>query len=298
MLISVCMCTYKREHLKLTLQSIARLAIPPEVTLEVLVVDNDEHLSASAMIEAVKQDFPYPLHYYSEPVKNIAAARNKLLEAASGDWIASIDDDEVADELWLVRLKATADTFAADVVFGHVVPCFPDNTPDWIRAGDYFSRKAHETGTVLSSGGSGCTLINRLFLEKHNMKFDLAYGTTGGEDVQLFFRMHRLGAKLVFCKDAIVYEAVESNRLNKSYLTKRAVRIGQTYARYRLEQATVRQKFLFAAKNLLQLLCLSIFSLFSYPLNKHLFMKFYLQALDKYGKVGSILSGAKVELYK
>ncbi|MDF3125685.1 glycosyltransferase family 2 protein [Rheinheimera sp. 1928-s] len=298
MLISICMCTYKREHLRLTLQSIARLVIPQGVDVEVLVVDNDEQLSARATIDAFQGDFPHQLNYYSEPVKNISAARNKLLEKARGDWIASIDDDEVADELWLLRLKETADTYAADVVFGHVVPCYPDHTPAWIKEGNFFSRKTHETGTELSSGGSGCTLINRLFLEKNNMKFDVAYGTTGGEDAQLFFRMFCRGAKLVFCKDAIVYEGVESDRLNLSYLKKRALRVGQTYARYRLEQATVAQKLWFTVKNMLLLICISIVSLFSYPVNKQLFLKLYLKALDKYGKVACVFSGAKVELYK
>lgn len=298
MLISICMCTYKREHLRQTLDSIALLVIPSGVSIEVLVVDNDELLSAKGIIDPLQRSFPYELTYYSEPVKNIAAARNKLLEQARGDWIASIDDDEVADKLWLLRLKETADTYHAEVVFGHVVPAYPENTPDWIKAGQFFSRKAHETGTELSSGGSGCTLINRLFLEKHNLKFDLAYGTTGGEDVQLFFRMHRLGARLVFCKDAIVYESVESHRLNLGYLKQRAVRIGQTYARYRLEQASVKKKSLFAVKNLLLLLCISILSLLSYPLNKNLFVKLYLKALDKYGKITSVVNRAKVELYK
>lgn len=298
MLISVSMCTYKRQHLRQTLDSIALLVIPEGVSVEVLVVDNDELQSAKAIIDAVQRDFPHPLNYYSEPVKNIAAARNKLLEEANGDWIASIDDDEVADPLWLAALTATADHYGADVVFGHVIADFPDNTPAWIKEGNYFSRRTHKTGTEVSSGGSGCTLINRLFLERHQLKFDLSYGTTGGEDVQLFYRMFRLGARLVYCKEAIVHESVERNRLTSSYLKKRALRIGQTYARYRLEQATAQQKFLFTAKNVLLLCCISIVSLFSYPLNKQLYLKSYLKALDKYGKVTSVLNGKKVELYK
>ena len=298
MLISICMCTYKREHLRDTLNSIARLAVPKGATIEVLVVDNDELLSAKTITDSFQGHFPYPLHYHSEPEKNIAAARNKLLEKARGDWIASIDDDEVADDLWLFRLKDTADFYGADVVFGHVIPSYPDNTPQWIRDGDFFSRKTHETGTVVSRGGSGCTFINRLFLEKNNMKFDVAYGTTGGEDVQLFYRMHRLGAKLVFCEDAIVYEAVESKRLNINYLTKRAVRIGQTYARYRLENATVKQKLVFLVKNTVLLFGVTVISILSYPLRKHVFVKFYLNAMDRYGKVASVLSNKKVEMYK
>lgn len=298
MLVSICICTYKRPHLSQSLQSIAALAVPAGVTIEVVVVDNDELHSAKNIIAALQQDFPYPLSYYSEPLKNIASARNKLLAEARGDWIASIDDDEVADPQWLVQLKATADAFAADVVFGRVIPTFPDNTPEWIKEGQFFSRKTHQTGTVVSSGGSGCTLINRLFLQQHQLTFDLSYGTTGGEDVQLFYRMHRLGAKLVFCHEALVYEAVELNRLNKNYLTRRAVRIGQTYARYRLEHASIQQKALFALKNLLLLLGISALSVLTYPLNNQLCLKFHLKALDKYGKVSSMLSAATVELYK
>ncbi len=129
MLISICMCTYKREHLRQTLNSIAQLVVPAGDTVEVIVVDNDEALSAKDITDSLQSSFPHELRYYSEPIKNIAAARNKYLQEAKGEWIASIDDDEAADELWLQRLKETADHYDADVVFGHVVPCYPEGTP-------------------------------------------------------------------------------------------------------------------------------------------------------------------------
>ena len=54
----------------------------------------------------------------------IPAARNAALEAAksiSPDWIAFIDDDEVAPRDWIARLHAVAVHYGADVTSGWVV---------------------------------------------------------------------------------------------------------------------------------------------------------------------------------
>lgn len=71
---------------------------------------------------------------------------------ATGDYIATIDDDDYADRQWLLNLYRAIITYGADIVHGPVVWEFPAGTPDYIRVGfsgqptepDYrLDRKAH-----------------------------------------------------------------------------------------------------------------------------------------------------------
>jgi succinoglycan biosynthesis protein ExoM len=60
--------------------------------------------------------------------------------------------------------------------------------------------------------------------------FDPIFGTSGGEDTQLFTRVRDNGAKLINCYEAITYEYVSPERTKVKWLLKRAFRLGNNFA--------------------------------------------------------------------
>src|SRR5690606_30323637 len=94
--IDVCVCTYRRSSLVATLESLSKQAQPITASVRILVVDNDHARSAEPMARAAARRLRLDLSYLHCPAANISIARNGALEHATGDWIAFIDDDEVA----------------------------------------------------------------------------------------------------------------------------------------------------------------------------------------------------------
>ena len=101
--VSVCICTYKRpELLKRLLDELADQERSELFIFSIVVVDNDHSESARRVVEDFTKAWPIQVTYCVEPRQNIALARNKAVENATGDFIAFIDDDEFPTKRWLL----------------------------------------------------------------------------------------------------------------------------------------------------------------------------------------------------
>jgi glycosyltransferase involved in cell wall biosynthesis len=93
--ISVGICTHDRPlKLQRALESLFRQSITPR---EVIVVDNAPSDERTHLL--VQESFPQTV-YVREPRAGLDVARNTLLRTASGDVVAFLDDDAVADIEW------------------------------------------------------------------------------------------------------------------------------------------------------------------------------------------------------
>lgn len=224
-----------RPCLSRTLASLCAIEMPPSLSIDIVVADDDKNGQAAARVAA---GAPWGLPVRAVPVAagNISIARNACLDAARGDWVAFVDDDEWVDPDWLLRLFAAQDEFSADVVVGPVFPEYPPGTPDWLVAANPAFVDWGGRGKRLDTGRSGNVLIRRAAIGDH--RFDPRLGKTGGEDTDFFNRLHRGGAVIVATDDARAFEEVPVARLEPAYIRRRAMRSGQSYARFRLgEQA-------------------------------------------------------------
>jgi glycosyltransferase involved in cell wall biosynthesis len=99
--ISVLIVTRNRaEWLRDTLDSVTRQSRPPD---EVIVVDN----ASTDHTRDVVSSFADRLNvtYVHEPTRGIPHARNAAVRCATGDIVAFVDDDCVADENWLRHIE-------------------------------------------------------------------------------------------------------------------------------------------------------------------------------------------------
>jgi len=227
--IDICICTFRRPQVEATLRSLAALHVPTDCTIAVIIADNDDRPSAESRVTAIAGTFPFPLRYIHAPSRNISIARNACLEAATADYVAFIDDDEVAAPSWLVALVEKQRQSQADIILGPVQAIYPDDAPRWLQQGDFHSTKPVWTQGAITTGYAGNVLFRRLTPALRDRRFDLRLGQTGGEDTAFFAAAHKAGGRIAFAPEALITEPVPSHRLSFAWLLKRSFRSGQTH---------------------------------------------------------------------
>ncbi len=229
--VDVLVCTFRRPSVIDTIRSIDAQTLSPRVSLRIIVADNDDKPTAEKAIDAISSEISTPLVYIHAPSGNISIARNACLDSANGDFVAFLDDDEVAAPDWLEALLERAQCGGCDGVFGPVVASYGEDTPAWIRQYDYLSTYPQTRGGKVETGYTGNALLRWMGAPYRHQRFSLDKGKTGGEDTEFFFRLSQAGARLGVATDALVYEAVDPARLQYRWLRQRKMRAGRTYGR-------------------------------------------------------------------
>lgn len=214
------------------LEQAASVGAEPAVDVEILIVDNDPVGSAEPVVRAL--DSP-GVSYVREPEPGIAAARNRALaETIDVDLLVFIDDDERPAEEWLAQLLTTWRSTGAAAVTGPVESRLPSVPEPWIVAGAFFERMHRQgtaTGTELASAATNNLLLDRRVVRSAALLFDSAFGISGGEDELFTRRLRAAGARIVWCAEALVYDEVRPERINRAWLLLRAFSYGSIDSR-------------------------------------------------------------------
>lgn len=231
--IDILMCTFRRPQVAEAIEAIGRLRQPEGAELRLVVADNDDSDSAREIVERAAATLPFPCQYIHAPARNISIARNACLDAASlrgADWIASLDDDETVEPDWLVELLAAARRDDADGAFGKVIAQYPETAPRWVSALDFHSTHPERCpGGRPRTGNSGNAALRWQGTAWQDQRYDIARGTTGGEDTEFFLRLSDMGLHFVAAPLAVVTEPVPPARQTLEWLSLRRFRMGQTH---------------------------------------------------------------------
>ena len=295
-LISVCICTYKRPAmLSRLLESLQKQITKDKFEFSILIIDNDNEQSAKEIYTKYRKTSVVKMIYYNVPEKNFALVRNAALTNADGNFVAFIDDDEFPVDSWLMDHFETIRKYDADGSLGPVIPYFIIKPPDWIIKSGLCERKRFDTGTILSwhNTRTGNVLFKKSIIKDTSDFFDLNFGKLGGEDVDFFRRHIFKGEKFVFCDEAMVYEEVPVERMDLSYFTKRARLRGVISYNYysNVMNFALKMKMLVKASS-----AIAIY-LFLLPFLRiagfHHFAKFFIKINDHFGRVKAILGFSK-----
>lgn len=218
--ISVAICTRNRTtELGGALHSLARQERPAD---EVLVIDNG---CQEEVRELVIQILPIA-RYLQERRAGLDFARNRALSAATGEIIAFLDDDAVADSFWVQSLaECFAEFPGAGAVTGLILPFeIETDAQELFEANSGYARgfsrrvlpqdRARRFGLKLPlvaesiSVGSGCNMAFRTKVLKKLNGFDEALDTgaplPGGGDLDMFYRVMREGYEHIYEPRALV----------------------------------------------------------------------------------------------
>jgi succinoglycan biosynthesis protein ExoM len=279
--ISVCICTFKRPALlKRSLSKLECQRTEGRFTYSIVVADNDAEESAEQTVAAFTTSSSVRAVYCAEARKNIALARNKALENATGEFIAFIDDDEFPVEDWLLNLfKACQESNVAGVL-GPVKPHFEEPPPNWIVKGRFCERPELVTGTKVDwdKARTGNLLFRRSILNGIRYAFSAEFGT-GGEDKDFFLRMTQRGNVFVWCNEAVVYETVHPNRLRRSFMLKRALLRGKNILKHRAGRAWIVMKSMLAVPIYAVMLPVTLL------VGQHSFMRYAIKFCDHLGRI-------------
>ena len=246
--VSICICTFKRPELLRRLLMAIHSQHESTMQVQIVVIDNDPQRSAGEVLSDMQKILGDRLTFSSLSQPNISLARNAAIRLAKGEWIVMVDDDEYPHNDWLQQLFRQQYAHNADVVFAPVLPEYDAHIPSWIKKGKYFDRRRLPSGTVIGhkDARSGNVLVRRSVLDRIVIgtegPFDPAYGRTGGEDSMLFRQMAALGANMIWCDEAPVYEYVPPERATASWLLQRSFRTGQLFMRTEMDTCEPAQR--------------------------------------------------------
>lgn len=242
-MISILIASMGRPSLIDTLTSIAAARRPEGEAVELVIADDSADGAVLRLLAG--RDVGLPLRVIPVGAGNVALARNACLDAAAGDLLIFVDDDETVEPDWIEGHLSAAGNFSADAVFGPVFPAYPEGTPAWFVAANplFQDWDWQDDGKPTPRGRTGNTLIRRSALGQ--LRFDPAFGRTGGEDDDFFLRLAAGGARMVVTDRARVHERVPAERARAAYPLRRACRTGQLYAALRLKGRSRRFALLF-----------------------------------------------------
>ena len=240
---SIVIATYDRpEGLAETLASCLAQTNALGLTGEIVVIDNHPSQSGKAVAQAAAGALPWPVRHVTELTRNMSTLRNRGFAEARGALLAFIDDDETAAPDWLDQLVGALRAADADIAVGPRLARFSAGSPPaYDPTGGQFVRDLHlpDGALVELTAASGKP---RYGLGTGNSLFDTArcfaggepamreaFGDAGGEDAELFVRLHRRGRRIVWAAKAFVTETVPAHRTSVAYRLTRTLREAQHY---------------------------------------------------------------------
>lgn len=248
--LSIAICTYDRPAgLEATLRSCLGQANALGLAIEIVVIDNHPSGSARPVVETLAVGAPWPLRYVTELTRNMSTLRNRGFAECRGRLVAMIDDDEIAAPDWLDQLVGALRAADADIAVGPRLAQFQDGPPAYDPDGAQFVRDLHlpDGALIPLTKPSGKP---RYGLGTGNSLFDVvrcfpdgvaamreAFGDAGGEDAELFVRLHREGRRIVWAAKAFVTETVAPHRTEVAYRLIRVRRETQHYVAIYLDGA-------------------------------------------------------------
>jgi len=250
--IVVAVLTFRRPDLLADfLEGYARITLPDGCDVTLLVVDNDAASSGRPTFEACRDRIP-AARYVVEPRTGIPVARNRALDealAADADALCFIDDDEVPETEWLVRLVEAWRRSGAQLVGGPVGVAAPPHGATWWQRlmnaslAARAERKFRLTAEAAARGGRYTIVTNNWlcdlrWLRSTGLRFDERLLMTGGSDTAFCRSAVAAGCRKAWAADAVVHETIPADRLTARYQLHRGASQSITHFRMKHDRIT------------------------------------------------------------
>jgi glycosyltransferase involved in cell wall biosynthesis len=222
--------------LRQTLEAFCLLEAPPH-DWKLVVVDNGSTDQTSSVLASFANRLP--LQTIREPAGGKNSALNAGLDFVEGDLVAFTDDDVFPRIDWLVELRKAVDRQPAYFVFGGaILPRWEIPPPPWVgwvedQVGVYaITDPSMKEGIVPPYLILGPNMAIRAVLFESGVRFDTSFGPRSssypmGSETELTVRLDQQGYKAWHVPDAVVEHLIRRDQICKSWVLKRAIRLGR-----------------------------------------------------------------------
>lgn len=253
MQVSVVVCTYARDRYADFVEAVESVLEQTYDSVEVvLVVDGNE--AVYDLVEADFGDREGIVTHCNDENHGVSYSRTRGAELASGDVVAFIDDDAVAEPNWVAELVDVYESTDALAVGGRMVGEWLAGRPWYLPEEFYWlvgvtHRGFAEDGAeVRNTFESNISFHRNVFLELGGFDPDLGptaneYSHSEGAEIGARLRA-TYDRGVVYTADAVVWHKVFEHRIQFSWLCERAFEQGQSKrAMERRATATSEEEF-------------------------------------------------------
>lgn len=239
--ISLVIATYNgAKKLPRTLKSLTKQTLDRELWDVVVVNNNSSDNTAEVVEEFIASHPEIDIKLVHEPQQGLSFARNRGIDESKGEYIAIIDDDEIAcPDLLRVYFDFLDTSPYAVAAGGKITPHYPTKRPSWLSriterpiAGTLDLGKEVKPFPEGKYFGGGNMCLRRTAIEYYG-KFDTNLGRRGskllgGEEKELYMRYYTSGEDIYYLPDAEILHVIDESRLSKEYFNAVCYRIGQS----------------------------------------------------------------------
>lgn len=220
-LVTAIICTRNRAHLLETAIHSLLHQTCPRTAFDILVVDNG---SSDQTANVCKRRAGESVHYVFEPVPGLSKARNTGWRLSQSPYIAYLDDDALADEIWIDSLISAYESKspAPAAVGGPVRLKWETPEPRWMNHAlrlplGFLDLGSHQRPLTTSEFlvGTNCS-YRRDVLEQFG-GFDEQLGRKNncllsGEETQIQRKIEQIGGYLLYSPAASIQHLVPASR--------------------------------------------------------------------------------------
>jgi glycosyltransferase involved in cell wall biosynthesis len=259
MFITVALCTFNRaESLRQTLDSLVEMQIPSDLTVEILIVNNNSTDHTDDVISEYVGRLPVRREFEAQPGKSNAL--NRAIDVAKGDYIVWIDDDVLVNAGLLTAYAEAFRRWPEAAVFGgRIRPRYEAPVEKWVveseavLGGPYAIRDFGDHVRPLSADDEdhfpyGANWAIRA-TEQRAFRYDPELGPVphrirNQEETDLIHRLLGSGATGYWIPEALVEHCIGRDRQTLRYIADYYESWGETLA-FRNAAATAAAPFWF-----------------------------------------------------
>ena len=253
-MVSVIVCTFNRvKYLRICLEKLANQTVNSS-EYEIIVIDNDsKDGSGMACQSFMKMHKKLNIHYFLELRQGHTFSRNRGITESKGEYLAFIDDDAFVANDYIENINKAFSTFKIAALGGKITPHYESGIPPvWmtkyllplVAALDmgpnkkYFRKENYPLGANMA-------FRKNVFRDLGLFNIELgrrgSKGLEGGDEKDIFLKLHKTGAKILYDPDIKVTHFIPESRLQLTYIKGLAVGVGSS-ERKRLKNSGFYQK--------------------------------------------------------
>jgi glycosyltransferase involved in cell wall biosynthesis len=233
--VSVIICAYTEERLSNIIEVVDSVRFQTRPADEIILsVDHNPTLA-----EKLSHELHFPVKIiHNIGTRGLSETRNVGIRSSTGEIIAFIDDDAIADRNWLLYLITPFQNENVAAVGGKAIPLwFNDKRPlwfpeeiDWIVGCTYKGLPVKDN-QIRNVPGCSMAFRKKLFNSVGFFRTDIGgIGNTprGGEEADLCLRLKQRdpNIKIIFEERSLIYHHAPATRMKLSYVIRRSFNEG------------------------------------------------------------------------